>query len=63
VTSQLEAIREAIARQDEALAQASARLRSFGNAPLSVSRAALEAIDAACLVHLSPLTHNTAIRG
>jgi hypothetical protein len=51
----LEALRRERTRQDEALRLAEARLKSLGNTPLAVPRAALEAIDAACLIHLSPL--------
>jgi hypothetical protein len=60
--TKLEALRRERARQDEALADAAERLRAEGHVTLAVPRAALEDIDAACLIHLSPLNH-AAIRG
>jgi hypothetical protein len=58
----LEALRQERARQDEMLAEAVNRLRASGQTTLAVPRKALEDIDAACLIHLSPLT-TAAIRG
>jgi hypothetical protein len=50
-----------LARQDEALARASEQLAALGGGALSVPRAALEAIDAACVV-TTTLT-SAALRG
>jgi hypothetical protein len=60
--TKLEALRQERARQDHTLAEAGSRLRAQGHVTLAVPRAALEAIDAACLINLSPLNH-AAIRG
>ncbi len=55
VTTRLEAFRAEMARQDETLREAEAQLSALGNVTLAVPRAALEAIHAACLIHLPPL--------
>jgi hypothetical protein len=49
------------ARQDAELAEARRTLEGMGTRLVTVPQAALEAIDAACLVHLSPST--PALRG
>lgn len=59
---ELMALRRERARQDVAMAAARGRLDAMGRASLVVPRAALEAIDAACLVRVSTLT-SAAIRG
>jgi hypothetical protein len=61
-TEKLEAMRREIARQDQTLAEAGARLAALGRSTVAVPRTALEAIEAACLIHLSALT-SAAIRG
>jgi hypothetical protein len=61
-TEKLEAMRREIARQDQTLAEAGAHLAALGRSTVAVPRSALETIEAACLVHLSPLA-TAAIRG
>lgn len=58
----LEMLRSERARQDKELAQARLRLSAIGPAAVSVPRRVLEALDAACLVRVSPLDP-TAIHG
>lgn len=58
----LEALRLERTRQDGKLAEAKLRLSALGLAPVSIPRHALEAINAACLVRVSPL-NGPAIRG
>jgi len=58
---ELEALRRERARQDEQLAEATRRLTAGGATRLAVPCGALLAIEEACLVSTSSLTH-TALR-